>query len=842
MRSASRVLACVVALIACDDGAEDPAAADAMPTDAPADAVAVDAGPSDAGADDAAPTPWPCRQGWSTAPDGVSCQPDPVEVDAWPCVGVWFRSETGCAPPQDPACGLHRFGYPGGCSEAWPCPPDWAPVAGLGCAPGPDECPRGTRPTWAGECDALGHDEATCERAFDPPEGAVVLEAGVHRMERLADVTVVGVCAAQVTLRVETLGPGVTLRGVTVLADEAAPVVEAGANVTLREVRVEGEHAGLVVEAGAQVEAEAFAVVGPGGGVTVAGAAALSCVRCLVEDTVQAAFYARGELTLRDTTARVSVRDGILADTGATLRVEDLRVVGAVHAVTVSGAQGHAERVVVEGGADGVQVTHRGELTLEDYAALATAGTVLAVRNARGVVRRVTADAEPTPRGVRHNGVSVLGATSELDLEQAVFHDAGTRGVEVNEGTARVRDLYVRGGLFGLDVSWHGLLEATGVRIVEPELSPVLASNADLRLSSAWLGPAQGAPDPVLVSVLASDDTGERPARVTLVDTEIALPELPAVGVVALQGSQVEARRLRVTSEGDELERSALFVSGVGRIAVEGGHIRAPRVAGSASGGAVVELRDVAVDQRPWVFDAVDVVGGAGLLLERVRILGGGGPLAVAQGEGTELRMRRVHVTGSSNVAVLDGAMATLEDVRLERPVGTAVAVFGTGATMVAERLRLEDGVPAFGVGRFVGIFVGDGAAASLEDTVVERVQGVGVYVRLAALEVAGLAVRVATRFGLDPGEGVRVEQSRVSGVDVTVSSVAGPGLVVADAEVELERAALLDNEVGVLRQGENAVRLSPSRVAGNAVDDDVCDQCSTTPPEVAPPKPVPPL
>ena len=79
-------------------------------------------------------------------------------------------------------------------------------------------------------------------------------------------------------------------------------------------------------------------------------------------------------------------------------------------------------------------------------------------------------------------------------------------------------------------------------------------------------------------------------------------------------------------------------------------------------------------------------------------------------------------------------------------------------------------------------------------------------------------------------------------GADVRVRGVEGPGLTLVDAEADLARLTVEGNEVGVLRQGETAERLAPAHIAGNARDDEICVACSPAPPEVLPPRPLPPL
>lgn len=852
-----------LAVVACDDGVEtaevrDPDAGDA--------AVAADVG---------APA-WPCREGWRTSADGISCEPDatPCADGAceWPCVEGWARGEAGCAPPPLPDCPGGRFAYPGGCSAEWPCPADWSRIQGIGCAPARDRCALGTRPDWDGRCDRLGFD--ACEEAAAPPGAihvdgeagedgdgtarrplrtladglaraepgdVVVLAPGRYSAPAVVGVELRGRCADEVWVATPMLGDGAALRGLALDASEVAPALAPGAAVELSEVRVAGASAGLSVPAGARLVGRGLALSGAGPGVLVAAGATLLCERCLVENAHRSAFEIHGEATLRRTTVRGPGFRAIRAMPGGSLTMEDLRVVGAARALMFEGARGTARRVAIEGGTSGVRAIGAADVSFVDLATMGNGGQDFFLNAGRAEVRRFTVDARGVAVRAR-SGAVVVREGGELELTQGFFDPGSGMGISMHRGLVRARDVAIVGGLLGLDVGAESRFEGVGLWVTGSNTASAFVSSGDLVLSASRLGPGQE-PQAVspFVSILADEDLDGRPATVVLDDVELNLGPHVAVGVGVLDDTEVTARRLSVVARGEGTDRTGIAVF-AGQVSVEGGFFDVPRIATGVSDAAAIELRDIAADTSAVVHDAIDVYEGARVTLERFELLAAGGPIGVAQGGGSRLEARFVRALGASNLAALDGARLVVEDAWLERPVAAGVVVAGGDAHAVVRRVRMIDGVPAFGAGRFVGLFAGTGAAATVDDLVVTGAVGVGVFARLASVTFAGVAVASGRRLGLEAADGVRVEQSTVKGADLRVEGIEGPGLVVLDSSLEVARAAILGNEVGVLRRGENSIRLEPALVVDNRMEDDVCDQCSAAPPSVPPPRPLPPF
>ncbi len=212
-------------------------------------------------------------------------------------------------------------------------------------------------------------------------------------------------------------------------------------------------------------------------------------------------------------------------------------------------------------------------------------------------------------------------------------------------------------------------------------------------------------------------------------------------------------------------------------------------------------------------------------------------------GVGTETRVavRGLRAQGVGNLVAIDGARLELSDALLDAPVGGGVAVIGVGTTLDVSGLWIRDGVPVFLGPRFAGVATLADAVASLTDVTVERTSGgTSLLASLSQVHVERVVVVDSAPGGT--AEGLRLERAVVSGGDVLVRGIGGAGLVLIENDAELARVAVLDNDVGILRQGDNRLVLDPGRVAGNEKQDEVCDQCSEAPPVVAPPTPLPPL
>jgi len=673
------------------------------------------------------------------------------------------------------------------------------------------------------------------------PGGLVVLAAGRYEAPAIAGVTVTGRCADAVTVEAGTLGAGAVLSRLTLDASIAPPTVTPGAEVRLTAVRVVGEAAGLVVAAGAEVRATPLALSGPGGGVEIAGEGHFECGRCLAEDAHGSSFRVQGSLVLRHTTVRGPGRRAIAGGAGGSILAEDLRVVGAAEAVHITDeARFVGERVFVEGGLHGVACAN-GAFEISDYAVARTGESELRLAGCEGVVRRITVDGRAPARGARAVGLSV-GTGGVLDVSRAHLHQTTGVGLEVYEGTATVSQIAINGAQAAIEIRGGGWVEATGLHIDASTLTDVFLDGGDGRVAGARLIPGLQ-PDRAspFVSIIVNDEVRGAPSRLTLEDAEIVLEDGRALAIGVLDQCEVHATRLSVLAPGETPERTGIYVPD-GVATVDGGFFEVPRIAAAATPAGAIELRDVAADTSRWAYDALDVFSGGRLAVERFELTAAGGPLGAAQGDGSHLEARRIHARRASNLAALDGATVTVEEALFEGPIGAAVAAVGSGSRIDARRVRVAGGRPAFGRGGFVALFAGDGAEVSAADLVIDGVNGIGVLARFATLEIAGLAVSSAQRVGTDPGEGVRVEQASLRGTDLRISNIEGPGLVVIDATVDVPRTALLDNEIGVLQRGENSLHTDPSRIAGNAVEDEICDQCSATPPEVPAPRPLPPL
>ena len=89
---------------------------------------------------------------------------------------------------------------------------------------------------------------------------------------------------------------------------------------------------------------------------------------------------------------------------------------------------------------------------------------------------------------------------------------------------------------------------------------------------------------------------------------------------------------------------------------------------------------------------------------------------------------------------------------------------------------------------------------------------GTAVFALLARLRLQRLAVTDAEG---DPyATGLRLDRTLATGEDVVLRGMDGPGLVVIESEAELVRAAVLDNRVGILRQGESRLRRGRPRTS----------------------------
>ena len=852
----------------CDDAPEATVVPDAGP-DAMADAAAATPDAAvDAAIDAAIEAPWACPDGWTHATDGITCEPDPARpcppgVDEacapWPCVDGWVDDGDGCGPPEPEECGEGRFAIPGGCSAEWPCPDGWLrhEVLGLGCFAPPDPCPRGSHGAWTGECDDLGVGEAACAD-FVPPEApdAVVLEAGVHVFERLEAVTLVGTCATQVELQVDVLGPGVVLHDVTLLAEEAPPVVEAGARVTLRRVRVVGAESGVVLREGAELAAEAIALDGAGEGVQVEAGAHFECHRCAFDGPggvrlggQQGLEALGGRVTLRGASFR-GFDIAMSARRDAALDLEDVRVIDSDSGVRVQDATTRIRRLAVTGGLLGVSAS-RGTTDIEDASFAGNWRTDVAVSRGTMNARRISADGRIVVDASTRSAVDCVGATGVLRLDQAVVVEPGNIGVSVSECDAEVAALRVDGGSTGA-AAVGGRLQIDGARLTrnrvglssesigprrsEPDSDPEAGRRGVLTARRVHVGTGAPAPGDRWVGVFVGPVGRWHLPHADLEDVHLELGEHPSMGAAVVEGS-LAARRLSMAASGAESDRAGVVVA-AGRVTLEGATLELPRGV-AATRASEVELTDVRIDNRAWLVDAIDVVGEAQVDARRLTLQSDGAPGVVVEGSGARLTAEAVRASGTANLAAVDGGRLEVRDARLDGPVASGVAAAGAGTVLDLAGVWIRQGAPAFLGPRFAGVSVSGDAAGVLTDVTVDETNGgVGVLAVLAQVEVQRLAISG----GRGVSDGLRIDSGAVSGAEVLLRGMPGPGLVVIDGRVQLARAAVLRNEVGLLRQGENEVALDPARVEGNETRDDVCDQCSETPPEVAAPTPVPPL
>jgi len=684
----------------------------------------------------------------------------------------------------------------------------------------------------------------------------LALAEGTYEARRVTGVTLVGACAARVDLSVDALGGDAALEELTLRANEATPRVEAGATVRLRGIRVLGAASGLTIGAGADVSAEAFASAGGGPGVLVGEAAAFECARCVFDGpgwpnaTQRQGVEAEGaRVTLREVTVRGMER-AVAARRGSALEVLDLRAVGCDRAVDVSASEARVERVAADNGIVGLLARDSATLEVTDASFRANLRQDISVSRGTLVASKVSSDGSQPGDTSGRVALSLGRVESRGTLERAVLIEPGQLAVQV-VGEATVEDLRVYGGRGGAATVGGrltiegGLITGTELAVstvpTGPTLDAIGGDDEESRagetvLRRVQLGP--GAPSAGQLWIGAFVDFLHRrvPPRTVLEDVHIALGEAPAVGVAVLRG-ELDVRRLSVRGRGEQPLRTGIAVAD-GEAVVRGAVFDVPR-AMTAARGARLELTDVRVDNRGWHIDAFGITEGSTVDARRLALRGDGGPGLVVEGAGSRATVRGLRAQGTGNLAALAGARLELVDAALEAPVGAGVALVGADTSLEVAGLWIRGGVPVFLGPRFAGVAVSADARASLADVTVQGMAGgAGIFGLLARLELTRVAI---TGSGPDAC-GLRLDSTHARGRDVLLRGIDGPGLVVIEADADLARVAVLDNRVGLLRQGESRLAMEPGRVRGNEVEDEVCDQCGEAPPEVAPPAPLPPL
>jgi len=668
------------------------------------------------------------------------------------------------------------------------------------------------------------------------------------------ETTLLGGCAAQVEITLGAIGADTSLEGVTLAVPEAPTAVEPGADVTLRSVRIIGDATGLDLGPGATLVAEALAVRAGTNSVRVAEGAEFECTRCAlegpeasIEGFQQGIECNGGEVRLRHTTLRHLDR-GVTGNRGCDLELRDVRAVDCFMAVVVSEAEADISRFAADSGFFGIRVFEGGVLKLREasfvgngFSDLSTLGRVEA--------SRLSTDGTLPNDGADSGRQSILvGPGATAAVTQFVAFEAGTDALFVwNGGDATVTDLRIDGAGFGGNAQ-RGRLEIVGAAItrtavgVNAQTTPAGPDALEVgraTLRDVVLGPGRPLTGHFWVGAFVDSDVPDQPSRMALHDVHVRFGPEPAVGVAILQG-RLRATRLVTVASGPQRQRTAVAIAEGGHATIEAATLQSPRAV-TATRRSRAELADVEVDNRAWPIDAIDVVEGSELSARRLTVLGDGGPPLVVQGVDSRAVLRGLRAHRAGNIAAIDGASLELRDAILEAPVGGGVALAGAGVTAQLDGLWVRGGGPAFLGPRFAAVAASAGAAASLVDVTVEgSFGGTGVFALLAQLELERVAVLDTQGDGA--AEGLRLDATTATGTDLLLRGMNGPGLVVIESDIEVARAAVLDNEIGILRQGESRLRLDPSRVEGNRSTDEVCDQCSEAPPEIAPPTPLPPL
>ena len=327
-------------------------------------------------------------------------------------------------------------------------------------------------------------------------------------------------------------------------------------------------------------------------------------------------------------------------------------------------------------------------------------------------------------------------------------------------------------------------------------------------------------------------------AETTLTRTDESLPVARAT--VSVFDPDVTLRNVSVTGLG-----AGIGVDGTGALALIAVQIHGVPLGLLAIGGQVQASELVVRDTRSSVTvpeGGVSLIGGAvgrfnDVWFDNVRraflVHAAGSELTLT---GARLQIR-AGAAGRA-IAVQQGAAATLRETVLE---GHGLQVSGLGTRVDAEHLVVRNG-SRLGL----AMSIGDGASGSLETTLVQSWEGIGLYLTRADTVRAGDVVirdiigEMATSVGVRDSrfEFERVallraqgshlvavgDEADVRGLDLiatatSVSPIPGSGLGISlgsGARVELERTLLMGNDTGINAVGGATLTLRDLQILDN--------------------------
>lgn len=446
-------------------------------------------------------------------------------------------------------------------------------------------------------------------------------------------------------------------------------------------------------------------------------------------------------------------------------------------------------------------------------------------------------------------------AAAELEIERSVLEGNDMYGLYVSDAAAQVTDsamrgtrtlhtwnghgavaggqgrLTLRGGLLaenermGLGVAGGGYASLTGTRVTRNQEGGIQSWG-----EGAWLG-LDG------VEILYSG--GVRP------DSQPVDGEARAgvTGLMIVGGGELEARSLVVWGnagggiaiEGSTASLTDVLIAestvdegfglGQGLSVTAGSQVRAERLVSSRNAdvgvfaegdGTRFEVDGLTIeDTRPGVGG-----GGRGLVVQHgARLVGSDAWVADNQSvgvfvsePGTDVELTALHVlrTRASDegllgrgVVVQCGARASLVDATLEQNTEVGVSITGAGCEPVEVEisdLRIRDVEPDARYGSGRGLSVSGPAVVRVTDAEITGAREIGVFVAGEGAEVSlrGVVVDGVARTPEHPvAVGVQVQGGALSGEELRVSDVEGPGLVsTSGASVSLAGSVLEDTEV----------------------------------------------
>ena len=390
-----------------------------------------------------------------------------------------------------------------------------------------------------------------------------------------------------------------------------------------------------------------------------------------------------------------------------------------------------------------------------------------------------------------HDGIDVAGRCAELVTLDGGEAE-GTQALRVSTGRVGVSGLTITGGLGGVDLTPLG---AGGPEVLLTDVVIEAVSRIGVWV---WEGGRAELDGCTVRDVRAWDDGGGYGFNVAgggvLVARDTVVEETAAGSVLVFEDGEVELER--VTLRKEEGGGYGLEANSGARIVARSVVVENPRGTGIVLGEptSTADLQDVTVRNSPWglsVSAGADLVG-SGLRLEGIPDYG----LAVF-GTGTTVELDDVEVQAPElgdgmgiGVFVSQGATATLRDVRILGPHDV-----GAGAQDPGTELRLEDAVVRGPRRRFEdhgarGLDSAYQALLAVDGLLVEDVEGAGVVAMEAGvLELTGAVIRdVRDSQDGTGGQGLQVQgASSALVVDTVVEGCAGSGLNAMHSGTEVE-------------------------------------------------------